>query len=242
VKVVVNNQLVNYRLNGQGKLIILLHGWGDNISGLKSLDEELAKFYQVLAIDLPGFGESELPKKPWRLNDYAQLVAGVIKKLELEEPFAAIGHSNGGAVLIKAVSQKIIIPSKLILIAASGVRTGQTLKRITLSIFAKTGNLATIWLPERYRMSLRSTLYGMAGSDMLIVPELRETFTLVVQEDLQSVASQISLPTLLIYAENDQAAPISVGKTYNKLINNSKLEIVASSGHFIHLDQPEQSF
>jgi pimeloyl-ACP methyl ester carboxylesterase len=228
VKVVVNNQLVNYRLNGQGKLIILLHGWGDNISGLKSLDEELAKFYQVLAIDLPGFGESELPKKPWRLNDYAQLVAGEIKKLELEEPFAAIGHSNGGAVLIKAVSQKIIIPSKLILIAASGVRTGQTLKRITLSIFAKTGNLATIWLPERYRMSLRSTLYGMAGSDMLIVPELRETFKLVV-------------PTLLIYAENDQAAPISVGKTYNKLINNSKLEIVASSGHFIHLDQPEQT-
>jgi pimeloyl-ACP methyl ester carboxylesterase len=241
VKIVVNNLLTNYRLEGQGKLILLLHGWGDSTLGLKALQSSLAKSYRVLSIDLPGFGESEIPKQPWALNDYADFVRDFLNKLDIGDLSGAVGHSNGGAVLIKAVANGAIKPAKLVLIAASGVRSGRSAKRIFLSVLAKTGNLATIWMPERYRDTLRISLYQAAGSDMLIVPELQETFKRTVREDIQNSAAKITIPTLLIYADQDNATPIGMGRTYNNLIKNSDLKIVTNSGHFIHLDQADQT-
>jgi pimeloyl-ACP methyl ester carboxylesterase len=198
VKVVVQNLLTNYSQSGQGKLILLLHGWGDNLKGLSRLHTDLAKSYKVVSLDLPGFGETQAPKETWGLDNYTLFVDDFLKKLNLSQPYGAIGHSNGGSVLIRAVSSQLIKPTKLILIAASGVRNTEPGKRFILKVIAKTGNVATIWLPERYRQALRKSLYGAAGSDMLVVPELKETFKRTVREDLQADAEKVKIDTLLI--------------------------------------------
>lgn len=240
MNVVVDGLMTNYQLTGKGKLVLLLHGWGDAANGLEALSRELAGSYQVLVLDLPGFGASELPKMAWDLDNYADFLKNLLAKLNLNQPYAVIGHSNGGALAIRAVSLTALTPQKLILLAASGVRTNSRAKRLFLKVVAKTGNIATIWMPERYRQGLRKSLYGAAGSDMLVAPQLEDTFKKTVRQDVQGDAVVIQIPTLLIYAANDDAVPVEDGRQYHDLIKNSRLEIIDGAGHFVHLDEPQK--
>ena len=123
MNIIVDQLLVHYQLTGKGKLVLLLHGWGDSASGLSDLQKDLSDDYKVLSLDLPGFGATQAPKEVWDLDNYSSFVSNVLQKLELGQPFAVIGHSNGGALTIRAVSLKKLQPQKIILLAASGVRT-----------------------------------------------------------------------------------------------------------------------
>jgi pimeloyl-ACP methyl ester carboxylesterase len=242
VNVVIDQLLTNYQLTGKGRLILLLHGWGDSANGLAGLQKKLSNKYQVLAPDLPGFGATEAPKEAWDLDNYAHFTSLLLVKLGLSQPYAVIGHSNGGALAIRATSLNELKPTKLVLMASAGVRTNSASKRLLLLVLAKTGNLATLWMPERYRQALRKSLYGVAGSDMLVMPALQDTFKKTVRQDVQADAAAIKVPTLLIYAAGDDAIPIADGRQYNSLIKKSKLETVGQAGHFVHIDQPETVF
>jgi pimeloyl-ACP methyl ester carboxylesterase len=240
MQVVVDGLLTNYELTGKGKLVLLLHGWGDSAKGLASLQTSLTKKYQVLVPDLPGFGATQAPDGVWNLDNYADFARALLKKLDLLQPYVVIGHSNGGALAVRAVALGRLKPERLVLLAASGVRTNNLLKRWLLKIIAKTGNIATLWMPERYRQNLRKSLYGAAGSDMLVMPELQDTFKKTVRQDVQADAAGINIPTLLIYAADDKAVPLSDGRQYHSLISGSRLEIIKQAGHFVHQDQPAQ--
>ena len=239
MRIIVDSLLTHYDLTGKGKLVLLLHGWGDSSQSFTGLRTQLAGQYRVLAIDLPGFGGSQVPNTVWNLDNYARFVNNALDKLNLGQPYAVVGHSNGGALAIRAVSLRLLKPKKLVLLAASGIRNGKRSKRLALKIIAKTGDIATIWMPENYRRALRESLYGVAGSDMLVVPQLQETFKKTVRQDVRTDASQITAPTLLIYAADDRAVPAADGETYHRLIKNSKLEVIKRAGHFVHLDEPE---
>ena len=240
MNVIVNGLATQYSLSGEGKLILLLHGWGDSARGLANLNAQLTKNYRVVALDLPGFGGTQLPAGAWDLDDYAGFVHDFMTKLGLDQPFAIIGHSNGGAIAIRGCAQRLLKPSKLILLAASGVRTSRSLRRLLLSAAAKVGRVVTLWLPGRYRHALRARLYGAVGSDLLVVEQLQASFKKIVRQDVQADAAGLELPTLLIYAENDQAVPVEAGRRYHELIKSSRFEIVKDAGHFVHLDQPAQ--
>ncbi|MGH7193731.1 MAG: alpha/beta fold hydrolase, partial [Candidatus Saccharimonadales bacterium] len=95
MNVVVDNLLTDYSLSGKGRLVLLLHGWGDSSKGLAGLQRRLSDGYEVLALDLPGFGGTQAPADVWNLDDYARFVAAALKKLKLGQPYAVIGHSNG---------------------------------------------------------------------------------------------------------------------------------------------------
>jgi pimeloyl-ACP methyl ester carboxylesterase len=239
MQIIVDDLLTNYQLSGKGKLVLLLHGWGDSSKGVAILNGQLSKQYRVLSVDLPGFGASQAPKSVWDLDNYSTFLSSLLTKLELPQPYAVIGHSNGGALAIRGTSLGSIKPDKLVLLAASGIRSGQQPKRLLLKVLAKTGNVATLWMPERYRAGLRSSLYGAAGSDMLVAPQLEETFKKLVRQDVQADAAKLQIPTLLIYGEDDRAVPLEDGKKYNELIKNSELKILDAE-HFVHLDQPDE--
>src|SRR5438105_2284867 len=109
--------MTNYQLSGKGRLVLLLHGWGDSLATWKDLQKKLASNLQVLALDLPGFGNTEAPKAVWDLDNYAQFVADFLQKLDLDQPYAVVCHSNGGALAIRAVSLGKLQPKKLVLLA-----------------------------------------------------------------------------------------------------------------------------
>ena len=107
MQVVVNNLLTEYNLSGSGKTVVLLHGWGDSMTGLDDLRLKLAKSFQVISLDLPGFGKSQTPSTSWGLDDYAKFVDDFLTKLELNAD-TIIGHSNGGAIAFRGLGKGII--------------------------------------------------------------------------------------------------------------------------------------
>lgn len=237
--VIVDGIATSYVQQGKGPDVLLLHGWGDSKQTYKTLIAQLALTHRVTALDLPGFGASELPPAPWNLTDYATFLEHFCHKMHVA-PGAVIGHSNGGALAIHAAAQGKIAPKKLILLAASGVRDTARLRRTAIKAVAKTGKLMTFWLPRTSRQRLQEMLYGTVGSDMLIAPQLTETFKRTVRQDVQADAKTISVPTLLIYGAADRATPAKeVGQRLHQQIKGSKLEIINGAGHFVHHDALE---
>ncbi len=240
MQVVVDSLLTHYEALGTGQTVILLHGWGDSAAGLRALQAALAKKYTVVAVDLPGFGGTQAPATTWGLDDYAQFVAHFMKKIGVSKAVAIVGHSNGGAVAIRGVANDMLRPEKLVLLAAAGIRAHGGLRKLGFKALAKSGKVASIWLPAVQREQVRRKLYHSAGSDMLVVPELQAAFKKTVSQDLQADAAKINLPALLLYGEQDTAAPVWYGERYHELMSASTLEILPGAGHFAHLDRPAE--
>ncbi|MEI7683262.1 MAG: alpha/beta hydrolase [Candidatus Saccharibacteria bacterium] len=240
MQVITNKLLTEYSKTGSGKTIMFLHGWGDSSRSFADLQKHLAKQFCVISLDLPGFGASQPPDKAWKLEDYALFVQTFLEKINSKPVYAIVAHSNGGALAIYGLAQKQLAAKKLILIGAAGIRDQQKTKRLLLKIIAKTGKTATFWLPIEKKQQLRKRLYGVVGSDMLLVPHMQETFKQTVRQDVQAEAAKLKLPTLLLYGENDKATPPLYGEIYNQLIQGSRLKILASAGHFVHHDQQAQ--
>ena len=74
--------------------VVFLHGWGQNIEMMMPIAKPFCDKYNVLIIDLPGFGLSEEPKEAWDLYTYADMVDFFLKELKLSNPIL-IGHSFG---------------------------------------------------------------------------------------------------------------------------------------------------
>jgi pimeloyl-ACP methyl ester carboxylesterase len=239
MQVIINNLAVSYLQQGKGRHVVLVHGWGDNFATFTELAERLSSDFTVTSIDLPGFGSSQPPDGIWGLHEYALLLRDFLQKLDVN-PHALVGHSNGGAVIIKAVSNGIITTEKLILLAAAGIRDQEKLRKITVKALAKVGKIGAFWLSNAKKRKLQKKLYGVVGSDMLVAPHLKETFKRTVKEDVQKDAEKISTPTLLIYGEDDKATPPFYGRIYQQLIKNSILVTIPKSGHFVHQDALSQ--
>ena len=90
---------INYDTSGTGENVVILHGWGYDITLLERLKNSLNDKYRVTLIDLPGHGLSSEPEKPVTVYDYADTVVAVLKELKIENAYF-IGHSFGCRLLI----------------------------------------------------------------------------------------------------------------------------------------------
>jgi pimeloyl-ACP methyl ester carboxylesterase len=239
MQIIVDELLAHYELNGNGKLIVLLHGWGDASSTFSHLQKNLADRYQILSINLPGFGGSQAPLQAWGLDEYATFVAAMLRKLDLTA-YALLGHSNGGAIIIRGVAQGILKTNKIILLASAGIRGEHNARKQVIQFGVKSGKLLSAPLPNGLKRKLRQKTYAAVGSDLLVVEGLEETFKKVVSQDIRADAANISVPTLLIYGDQDQSTPDSHGEILHKAMHDSKLFIIAGAGHFIHQEHPEE--
>jgi len=240
MQVVVDSLLTHYEVTGKGKLVLLLHGWGDTAAGLKVLQTALAKHAQVLAVDLPGFGGTEAPKSVWGLDEYAQFVQHFLQKIDSKPVHLLVGHSNGGAIAVRGLANGSLVADKLVLLASAGIR-GEYKSRVkAIRLITKAGKALTAPLPKAVKRRLRGHVYKTVGSDMLVAEHLQETFKKVVTDDVRPDAAKLTLPTLLVYGEQDQATPVAFGETFYQLINGSTLEVLPGAGHFVHIDRPEQ--
>ncbi len=232
MQVVVNGLLTNYERLGKGSKIVCLHGWGDNGKTFSWLARNFSNSYEILMVDLPGFGGSEAPDAPWGIADYAIFIRSWLEKIGVKDIFAIMGHSNGGTIAIRGLSNHTLNAQKLILIGAAGIhhRHAAKLAALPATNSAKTGH------GRHKKAEDKDTI----GSGLSMLPELEETFNKVVETDVQAEAKLLSLPTLLLYGVDDKETPIEYGKLLNQAISGSKLVTILDAGHFVHHDRPDE--
>ena len=227
---------INYKTLGEGKPLLILHGWGSSSEKWQKIGELLAqKGMRVIIPDLPGFGKSEEPQKAWNLDQYCDFVEEFIKVLNLDK-FYLLGHSFGGELAVKyslRFPEKI---NKLFLLDASCIRTRDPKKKL-LYIISK------IFIIFSFSSFLRKAFYRfiVGKSDYLSVEGvMRDTYLKVIAEDLSGVLSQVQVSTTIIWGEKDNITPIKDAKLINSKIRNSSLKIIPNIGHSSHLEAPEK--
>ena len=238
--IIIDGRAVSYTVIGKGPAVVCLHGWGDTKQSFAGLAQSLSKHYSVYRLDLPGFGESEAPSEAFDLENYAHVVHAFVQKVGIHKPHAYIGHSNGGAILIRGLSAGVLQSDCLVLVASSGVRSDYKGRKKAVRFAAKAAKIPTRLLPQNTQKILRKKAYAALGSDLFVAENLQETFKKVVSEDLVADAAMITVPTLLVYGKNDTATPISFGQRFADQIERSSLVVLDHAGHFVHQDKAEE--
>lgn len=242
MRVVCDNLLTEYTEYGDANhpVVLILHGWADSSEGWSQFARQLSKNgYRVIVPDLPGFGGTQAPKQTWGLTDYALFTSAFSKKLDIQ-PYAIIGHSNGGAIAVRGLSRGFLNADKLVLLASAGIRASDKGKKVFMNLVAKTGKIILLPFPSGIRNNMRTKLYSAVGSDMLVVGHMQETFKRIIKDDVQADARMLRLPVLLIYGEDDTSTPVAFGEQYRQLIKDTTLEVYPRAGHFVHKDASEK--
>ena len=139
----------NYTVEGEGKPVVLMHGWGCNHTTLASIEQFLTPSFKVYNVDFPGFGKSTEPEKVWGMEEYTRLMEEFFKAEKIDNPIL-LGHSFGGRVGILLASRNKT--HKLILVDAAGIKP-----RRTLAYYCKVYSYKAVrhTLPERLQPSIR---------------------------------------------------------------------------------------
>ncbi len=240
MQAVVDNLMTTFSQTGNGKDVLILHGWGDTSKSMAPLAKLLSASFRVTAVDLPGFGGTQAPDAVWGLDDYADLIRQFLLNANVK-PVVVIGHSTGGSIAIRALS-KGLKTGKLILVASAGIR-GEYKGRMRLLRYAtKTAKLATYPLPAHIKKRLRRKLYTTVGSDMLVAEHLQETFKRVVTDDVRKEAVEVSVPTLLIYGDKDVSTPLKFGQILHKAISGSTMVVIPDGEHWLPTENTEEVY
>ncbi len=222
---------------GSGPPVLVLHGWGANIEAVYPIVTGLSSVATVYALDLPGFGETELPPTPWGVEDYQAFVAAFMDSLAIERA-AIVGHSNGGRIAIRMASTEPQRVSRLVLVDSAGIRPKRTLRWYRRVGMAKVGKYAARFLGAPGER-LRSLLVGRAASaDYAAAGPLRPTLVKLVNADLRSFMPGIAVPTLLVWGSQDADTPLSAAREMERLIPDAGLVVLDGAGHYSYLDQP----
>ncbi len=232
---------VNYIEKGNGEAVLLLHGWGANITLYQGIIDTLAKGRRVIALDMPGFGKTPEPPGPWCVDDYVDFVLKFIETFEVER-ISIVVHSFGGRVFFKMNSRKNLpfTIEKAVLIDSAGILPKKTLKqKISLRCY-KIGRavMSTRVLHFLYPDAVDDMRRRRGSADYNnATPTMRATLVKVVNEDLEPFIHLVKCPTLLIWGDKDTATPLADGKRMEELIPDAGLVVCEGAGHFSFAEQ-----
>lgn len=221
----IKNIRVNYQQYGDGKDIVLLHGWGQNIEMMAPLGNLLKCNHRITIVDLPGFGLSEEPDYAYNVYDYVDLLEELFRELGIKNP-SLIGHSFGGRLSIIYASKNDV--DRLVLFGSPCVRHEyKSFSQTLLKTLKKVKILSP--LAKLAKKFIGSPDYRNAKGVM------REVLIKTVNEDLSDCARKITCPTLLIWGENDEAVPLKDAKELEGLLKDGAL-IVLPGTHYCYLE------
>ena len=95
---------VRYSDTGKGRVVVLLHGFMENMDMWEEFSKQLSKSFRVICIDLPGFGETSCIGYVHSMELMAKCVKAVLDQLHLRR-YVLVGHSMGGYVALAFADQ-----------------------------------------------------------------------------------------------------------------------------------------
>jgi pimeloyl-ACP methyl ester carboxylesterase len=220
--------------------IVVLHGWGAHIEAVAPILGALEGGSDLIALDLPGFGESAPPPVAWDVDAYMRFMVDFLDQLGVARAHL-VGHSHGGRVSIALASAHPDRVGRLLLVDSAGLRPKRGWRyrrRVAVAklgrAVAKVGGPPGRRLQERMRARVASRDYLEASGTM------RDTFRAVIAEDLSERLPRIAAPTLLVWGELDEDTPLWMGRRMEELIPDAGLVVLEGAGHYSYADAPGQ--
>lgn len=225
----VKNVNINYEQYGKGKeTIVYLHGWGQNIEMMKPIADPFQDKFQILIIDLPGFGKSQKPDFIWKLFDYVEAVHTLLQELKITK-INLIGHSFGGKIALLYASKYKV--DKLVLLASPFKVDKEEVLSLKVKVLKSLKKVPGLNKLEDFaKRHIGSTDYKNAD------PFMRKILVEHVNLDVQKEAKKIKCPTLIIWGTEDAEVPKEDAYTLEKLVEDSGVVILEGGSHYAYLE------
>ena len=258
-QVEINGRSVNYVDIGGGTLTVLfIHGLGGSWQNWLENLPRTAQHCRAIALDLPGFGRSEMPADPISITAFAATVDAFCEALDLG-PVVLVGNSMGGFTAAEVAIQHPERAELLVLVDAAGIssanvtrsRPGERLARQLMMrgqgdpeaakrMLTRPGYMALgMGLVARYPTRISKELlseqlltFGDAG--------FSDAFEAILSYDFRHRLGEIGCPVLVIQGENDILVPLGDAIEFCELIPSSELLTMADTGHVPMFERPVQ--
>lgn len=243
----------HYIEKGEGKPLILLHGffydshlWADNI-------DALAQRFKVYALDLWGCGYSAREPLDFGYPQYAEQLRLFMDAMGIERA-SFVGQSMGAGTAIKFCVQHRHRVEKLVLVSAAGLPNplpamakffnlpmiGEFFMGLNTDAFRKIA-LKDIFIHDRTLVTDRyfddvtrpQKIENTIAAGLKIQ---RNEFFDTLSEEI-SALGEMDVPTLLVWGREDKAIPLRLGREMHRLLKGSQLEILDNAGHVPNFEQ-----
>lgn len=234
---------VHYKSYGKGNdALVLIHGWTCNMDYWRDLIPDLAKRSRVIAIDLPGHGESDKPETMYSMEFFARAVDAVLRDAKVKRAVLA-GHSMGTPIA-RQFYRKYPEKTLAIVIVDGSLRPFGDKKLMESFLAGFRG--------PNYREAGKQMFAGMAGPNLS--PELQEriqaSFLKTPQHVLVSAMEgmaddsiwgpdKINVPVLAVMAKSPFWPP-DTEEFYRTIAPKLEFQRWDGVGHFLHMERPKQ--
>jgi pimeloyl-ACP methyl ester carboxylesterase len=254
----VNKLHLRYIQAGEGAPVVLLHGFAYSADNWRGTMDVLAQQgYRAIALDLPGFGESDKPGDiVYSLHFSAEMVHGFLNALGLPAGVPIIAHSYGSKIALALALLYPAYVSKLVLVDSDGFIDQPLFVRKVFSLpiignglmsFVASPNVLPKFLQEAYAHPERHITDEelTALRDVLTQPDRRRVLQLISNyykendlrgSGLRSRLGELRCPTLIVWGDKDRIVHPSCAEIARREIPGAKLVMFPDCGHFPHIE------
>ena len=215
-----------------------------------------ARRRRVLALDLPGFGDSPAPRWDVSIPRYGKLVLEFADALGVDD-CTVVGNSMGGFIAAETAIAQPGRFEKLLLCSAAGVSSVRLRKRPT----AVVARMLAAGAPLIFRLQDRTfrrpkararAFAGIFNQPDQIRPELlwelytggnrgsrfADALTSLAGYDILDRLEEVEVPTLIVWGRQDHVVPPADALEYHRRLSNSRLEVFDQCGHLPMAERP----
>ena len=235
---------VNYgKASGKhSEALVLIHGWTMNVDNWRDQIPEFTKRSRVIAIDLPGHGESEKPQVTYSMDLFAQAIDAVMRDAKVKRA-VLVGHSMGTPVA-RQFYRKYPEKTLAIVIVDGALRP--------FGDKAMMDRFIAGFRSPNYQQIVGPMLSGMMGPNLSAEAQMRikasasNTPQYVMVGAMEGMADasiwgedKIDVPVLAIMAKNPFYPP-NLEESYRPIAPNMEYHMWDGVGHFIMMEKPKE--
>lgn len=245
--------------------ILFIHGWPTNWREFEKTMVILSHNYYVLALDLPGIGESTVPITSYSKSDVATYIFELINHLELKN-VTLVGSDIGGQIVYSYVKKypELLSHAVIMNVAIPGVRPWESVERNPYIWHFAFHSIPD--LPEQLIMGKQNSYFSyfydiLCGDKNKLTEDYRNVFSEAysrldalsagfdlyrsfpedVKNNIATKDIEVEIPVLYIRGDHEF---VNIEDYLNGFIENGfkniEFEILHNSGHFSAIEQPEE--
>jgi pimeloyl-ACP methyl ester carboxylesterase len=242
--------------SGSGEPLVLVHGIATDSHIWDLVVPALANTRRVLAIDLPGFGESPPVDDGFDLEAVSERIARGLAGRGLRGPVDLVGHSLGGGVAITLAALRPRLIGRLILVAPAGMRPlPAPISRLLASsadaaLSARRRAVSLTDVAWGRRLLLAMTAADGGGLPATLARQLVEAsstarrteaaLATITSSDLRPVLAGLSVPLGLIWGESDRTVPLRALQEVTNARPDARVIRLPVTGHVPMVEQPQE--
>ncbi|MFZ6049399.1 alpha/beta fold hydrolase [Pseudomonas sp. CR3202] len=244
---------LNYHDQGEGDVILLIHGSGPGVTAWanwRGVIPVLSQRARIIAPDMLGFGYTSCPAE-WQLTPalWVDSLVKLLDTLDIDQ-VSVVGNSFGGAIALAFARMHPTRVKRLVLMGAAGLS------------FPITEGLEKVWGYQPSLQAMRELMEVFAYDHGLINDDLvRMRYEASIRDDVQTRFAQLfpaprqqgvemlamteealrelEHPTLLIHGRDDQVIPLEVSERMLRLIPHAQLHVFGECGHWVQIERAQ---